>query len=961
MAEERKQIVIEVEVDNDAAVKRTATLKKRLEEQKAAAKATQKAIADLDKESQTYAEDLANLNSKLVQQESAIRRTSKELGVQTKIVDAQANSVQALTAQNSRYEALRQRIDQSTERGAKLYAELTRRIDENKQKVKELQNAAKGEISAYKQLSDKLTQMRSEYRDLAATQAQGGKLTKEQVKRMQELEKQIQETDKALKDIDATMGQFPRVVGDYKNAVSQAIQENQGLFGSFGQASGGADDFMGMIGQLGKAFTALLANPVGAVIGILAVLVGAFSQTQAGASKFKEIFGGISAIMNKVIGDLGKLGGVIFKFFEDLASDPVKTLETLGNAIKDNIISRFEGVAKIIPALGEAIANVFKGDFDAAAESAKKLGDAVIQTTTGIEGGTDAIADYGKEMGDAYMAGVNLVKMQKALTEQNRTLTLSVASLTAALQLSRDTMNDATLGWKERNKAANESFANAEKLAVAETRLAENRLAIINAEIDARKSQKLVYDDLKDQQVEAMAGVIAAEANYTQTMRDLGEERRILALDELESRLDVLEDVADANKTISEQQVADTRVGFEERKKILEQAKAMESMDFAERARFLANYDKSMLKSTETRRAMLQSQADDFRSATDQFIAEIEKVEGKEIDLDALRAANSTLEQDRMMRELDLSERAQNRLRGILQASLTAEQDFTAQSIALTDEELATKKAALDKQAADYLAYLQLRTELDANDTLARTELLDAQMAQDLAKYDGNEQMKLAITKKYEKAKAEIQKATLNTQLSATADMLGQAGSLFQEQTIAYKVLMTAQAAINTYTAATAAYASAAAVPTIGYILGPIAAGLAIASGLANIAKINNVKFAKGGRIVGDSHANGGVPFSIGGRVGFEAEGGEYIVNKRSTAASGAAISTINANPSVRYAAVPYASGGALASATSAVASSQNDLNIAAISKQRPVVTVESIRRAEERVDVQSRKSTFGR
>lgn len=41
-------------------------------------------------------------------------------------------------------------------------------------------------------------------------------------------------------------------------------------------------------------------------------------------------------------------------------------------------------------------------------------------------------------------------------------------------------------------------------------------------------------------------------------------------------------------------------------------------------------------------------------------------------------------------------------------------------------------------------------------------------------------------------------------------------------------------------------------------------------------------KFANGGWIKGDSHANGGVPFTVAGKAGFEAEGGEFMVRKYS-------------------------------------------------------------------------------
>ncbi len=67
-----------------------------------------------------------------------------------------------------------------------------------------------------------------------------------------------------------------------------------------------------------------------------------------------------------------------------------------------------------------------------------------------------------------------------------------------------------------------------------------------------------------------------------------------------------------------------------------------------------------------------------------------------------------------------------------------------------------------------------------------------------------------------------------------------------------------------------------------------ITGALATASFGAELAAINQKKFfptrfADGGVVNGPSHAQGGVPFSVQGRGGYEMEGGEFIVNKDAT------------------------------------------------------------------------------
>jgi len=74
-----------------------------------------------------------------------------------------------------------------------------------------------------------------------------------------------------------------------------------------------------------------------------------------------------------------------------------------------------------------------------------------------------------------------------------------------------------------------------------------------------------------------------------------------------------------------------------------------------------------------------------------------------------------------------------------------------------------------------------------------------------------------------------------------------------------------------------------------GFIAAAIGTGIVAGQTGAQVAAINQrkffpKKFEDGGMVSGPSHAEGGVPFSVQGRGGYEMEGGEYIVNKRATA-----------------------------------------------------------------------------
>lgn len=135
---------------------------------------------------------------------------------------------------------------------------------------------------------------------------------------------------------------------------------------------------------------------------------------------------------------------------------------------------------------------------------------------------------------------------------------------------------------------------------------------------------------------------------------------------------------------------------------------------------------------------------------------------------------------------------------------------------------------------------------------------------------------KLISNEEYVKAKKVLDKLEMdseNAKLAAYADAAGQAAALFGENTVAHKLFASAQAIINTYLAASNALA------TYTYPLGGIFAGLAIAQGLMQVAKINAITFAQGGILDGPSHAQGGIQTQFG-----ELEGGEGVINKRSMA-----------------------------------------------------------------------------
>ena len=126
--------------------------------------------------------------------------------------------------------------------------------------------------------------------------------------------------------------------------------------------------------------------------------------------------------------------------------------------------------------------------------------------------------------------------------------------------------------------------------------------------------------------------------------------------------------------------------------------------------------------------------------------------------------------------------------------------------------------------------YQSARTDIDVNAYLQNLSDLDDFL---------NEKEKLYET--YEGTITEWAKAKEEERLKIYSEILGNTASLFKENTIVFKALSSAQALIATYEGVTKAIAKVELFP-FNFVL----AATVGAAGLANVAKINEVKFAEG-------------------------------------------------------------------------------------------------------------------
>jgi hypothetical protein len=190
-----------------------------------------------------------------------------------------------------------------------------------------------------------------------------------------------------------------------------------------------------------------------------------------------------------------------------------------------------------------------------------------------------------------------------------------------------------------------------------------------------------------------------------------------------------------------------------------------------------------------------------------------------------------------------------------------------ADAKALAEKQAAEAKALAEKAAAEekarqekYLANRQLiddmlqQANLDAIDNifLRAQEELRIQEETDIAKLQAAgateaeiNRIKASYVKKNKdlaQEEADFNKAMkeqdVQNALNAGSSILGSITQLVGEGTAVGKAAAIAQTTIDTYSSATAAYKSVVGIPIVGPVLAPIAAGVAVAAGLASIKKI---------------------------------------------------------------------------------------------------------------------------
>ena len=351
------------------------------------------------------------------------------------------------------------------------YAERVDEIDKVQDKLNKAMKATgdktKDAEGSYNALSKQMSELKKAF-----------KATNDEAER-EVLAKQIVNIHDQLKEMDASIGNFQRNVGNYEAAFTKGLSgitdKLQALENPLAIAKNG-------VNALGKAFKALITNPVGAFIMAIVVAVKAlkkgFEGSETATNSLKRAFSALQPVMNAI----------------------------------SNV---FTGFAKIVGSIAEkAIPALVNGLMKASDWMMSLLNKLGIVSDEKLESFRKSI----EAQKEAVKTTQELTDREIALTERKRKFMEDEARLEMEIsELRSKATNKEQYTAKERQKFLNDAIAK-------EREINKEKLAIAQEEYDIMKKRS----ELTDNDAATNDALAAASANLYNTKREYYEKEREL-------------------------------------------------------------------------------------------------------------------------------------------------------------------------------------------------------------------------------------------------------------------------------------------------------------------------------------------------------------------------------------------------------------------------------------------------
>ena len=281
---------------------------------------------------------------------------------------------------------------------------------------------------------------------------------------------------------------------EVQSDIGEVAKDTEKLADATKDAQGGFKKMGGAIKGIG---TALKTAGIGLLVGLFAKLMDVFRQNQSVVDFFNIAMESLSLAFNDLFKFLSNNIGTITGYFKSIFEDPKQSLIDFGQAIKENLIERFDSLLETFGHLGKAIGHLFRGEFTEAFDSVKDAGKEYVDVLTGVDGSVDKITEtvtnatkvikeYAKSTIDTATTMVELRKQSELAAVQVQGLIEEYDRQAEKLRQVRD---DETKTFEERI-AANEELGRVLK-EQEEEMLKLIDIRIREAELDLEKNDSL--------------------------------------------------------------------------------------------------------------------------------------------------------------------------------------------------------------------------------------------------------------------------------------------------------------------------------------------------------------------------------------------------------------------------------------------------------------------------------------
>jgi hypothetical protein len=637
------------------------------------------------------------------------------------------------------------------------------------------------------------------------------------------LSKQKLDLTNALKKEESATGDTRRNVGNYTEGLHGAVGAATNLVPAIGKASAATELF----GNILK----VALGPIGLIVAAVVALVSYFKRTEEGQNSLNKVIAVFKVVLENIMDVVGKVGEAIY----NAVTKPKEAWEGFKEMIKGvgdffkNTFGNIIGgaITVMVGNLQAGFANIglawqkFKGIFT---DNSKKINESqqkVADLNEKIKEGQERVKLGANNLKDDVVSAYNKIKgaITDFIAENQREIdqTKKIQDQKAALRKREraEIVNDAKdeLAIAElRAKAAQKDKLNGEeRLALLDKAIAIQN-AMMNDDLDIARQKSNIHKQemaMSDATAEALDEQAKLEADVFKIQQTNAEARRGFEKQRQSAIADMLADLQ------KEAMARVDNMNYElEKYKLLNESKLK---DFAETNRRISEEG---VKAEEDRLTAINDKQKEYLKAQLDF--KIKEIDQKENESEAAKLA----EKQKLNDDYNLA---------ILAGQTDLNNQIHDLNYQFQEQERQNKIEAAQTDYDNMLAiaedniFAQLDVQRKQNDLKQQEEIRAAEKTG--ASVD-------LINKKYSKANKILYKAEQDAKLSLASGFASNIATIAGENTKVGKAAAVAAATINTYQAATGAYAALAPIPIVGPALGIAAAAAAVISGISNVKKI---------------------------------------------------------------------------------------------------------------------------